>query len=135
MVENPNFVERVFFGQAHPISYFVAGFVGSAFVGFMVLHLYKDLGAFAAHNFQEIPPALVMSVGVTLLTLSGLTYSGWLWFGCWNYFRKSKHWLPSLILAFALAHAGITLLLAWTLILVSVQVQPHLSRGIWILGI
>jgi len=135
MVENPNFVERVFFGQAHPISYFFAGFVGSAFVGFIILYLYKYLGTFAAHNYQEIPPSIVMLVGVSLLTASGLTYSGWIWFGCWNYFRRTKHWLPSLILGCAVAHAGVTLVLVFSFLLFSVQVMPQLNDGLWILRI
>lgn len=134
MVESPNFVERVFFGKAHPISYFFFGFVGSAFIGFIVLYLYGHLGAFAAHNYQEIPPAIVMSIGVTLLTVTGLCYSVWLWFGCWMYFKQRKHWFPSILFGCAIAHAGITLVLIISFIALSVDVVHQLNDGLWILG-
>ena len=134
MVDAPNFVERIFFGKAHPISYFFFGFVGSAFIGFVVLYLYGHLGAFAAHNYQEIPPAIVMFVGVSVLTASGLCYSIWLWFGCWKFFKQSKHWLPSILLGCAVAHAGITITLVVSLIAFSVDVTEQLNDGLWILG-
>lgn len=133
MVENLNFVERVFFGKAHPISYLFFGFVGSAFVGFAVLYLYKHLGAFAAHNYQAIPPAIVMAISVSLLTIVGLCYSVWLWFGCWMYFRRRKHWLPSMLLGCAVAHAGDTVVLVVSFITFSIDVVRQLNDGLWIL--
>ena len=135
MVEMPSVVERVFFGKSHPISYLFFGFVGSAFVGFVVLYLYGHLGAFAAHNYQKIPPAIVMSIGVALLTAVGLCYSIWLWFGCWMYFKQRKHWLPSILLGCAISHAGITLVLVFSFIAFSVDVVHQLNDGLWILGI
>ena len=134
MVEIPSVVERVFFGKSHPITYLFFGFVGSAFIGFMVLYLYSYLGRFAAHNYQEIPPVIVMSIGVSLLTIAGLCYSVWLWFGCWMYFKQRKHWLPSILLGFAIAHAGITILLVVSFVALSVDMISELNRGLWILG-
>ena len=135
MVENPNFIERIFLGFAHPISYLLVGIVGSSAVGYLTLFFYHYLGSFAANHYQEISPVLVMSVGVFALIVFGLFFSGWLWFGCWRHFKESDHWFRFMILGSAIIHALVTLLLIVGFVSFTTTTINYLvSDGFWILG-
>ena len=107
MTGSPNAIERVFFGKAHQITYLFMGFVGSGFVGYVVLSAYGLLGTFAENHHETIAPNLVMYSGLLGLTAFGLMYSVWLWVGCWHYRSNSTHWIRYPLVGLAVTHAVI----------------------------
>lgn len=134
MSDSANFIERVFLGRAHPITYLFAGFVGSALIGFLVLSLYGYLGRFATYYYQVFPPIITMFIGLFFLTITGLTYSVWIWLGCWNHFKNAKSWLSGLLLGLAITHACITLLIIAVFLAFNIGEMQRLSEGVWRLG-
>ena len=135
MVENPNFVERVFFGQANPISYLLIGFLGSVVVGLLVIILFSLAGRFAERFYHQISPTLVMAGSSFVLTAFGLVFSGWLWNGCLEYFKSSRHWFRHIMIFLALAHAFITLAFVMGFLLLTASDTLYLEQtGIWPMG-
>ena len=135
MVENPNFVERVFFGQAHPVSYLFVGFLGSVAVGLLVTVSFSLAGRFAERFDNHISPTFVMASASFVLTGFGLVFSGWLWNGCLEYFKRSRHWVRHIIVVLALIHAFITLTFVMVFLQLTASDTLYLEQtGIWPMG-
>ena len=135
MAETPNFVERVFFGKAHPISYLVIGFLGSVAVGLLVIVLFSMAGRFAERFNHHISPTFVMASASFVLTGFGLIFSGWLWSGCLEYFKKGSHWFRHIMIFLAFAHAFITLNFVMGFLQLTASDTLYLEKtGIWLMG-
>lgn len=134
-MKSPSFVERVFFGQANPISYLLIGFLGSVVVGLLVIILFSLAGRFAERFYQHISPTFVMAGSSFVLTGFGLIFSGWLWNGCLEYFKRSRHWFRHIIIFLALAHAFITLAFVMGFLQLTASDTLYLEQtGIWPMG-
>ena len=116
MVENPNFVERVFFGQAHPISYFFAGFIGSPIIGLLVIKVFRFIGAYAEKSDQFMSPIITMGVGTLGCIGIGWTYTAWVSFGIWKYHQKACHWIRYVLLMLGAIYLILVCLMTFTFV-------------------
>jgi len=135
MVENPSFLNRVSAGSAQPVSYLLIGFIGSVVVGLLVIVLFSMAGRFAERFYEHIPPTFVMAGASFVLTGFGLVFSGWLWNGCLEYFKRGHHWFRYIIMLLALVHAFITLtFVVGFLDLTASDTLSVEQTGIWPMG-
>lgn len=116
MIENPNFVERVFFGQAHPISYFFAGFIGSPIIGLLVIKVFRFIGAYAEKSDQFMPPIITMGIGTLGCIGIGWTYTAWISYGIWKYYQKASHWIRYVLLVLGAIHLILVCLMTLTFV-------------------
>lgn len=135
MVENTSFLNRISVGRAQPFSYLLIGFVGSVVVGLLVIVLFSMAGRFAERFYEHISPTFVLAGASFVLTAFGLVFSGWLWNGCLEYFKSSRHWFRHIIIFLALAHAFITLTFVMVFLQVTASDTSYLEQtGIWPMG-
>ena len=135
MVENPSLLNRVSAGSVQPVSYLFIGFIGSVVVGLLVIVLFSMAGRFAEKFYEHISPTFVMAGASFVLTGFGLVFSGWLWNGCLEYFKRGHHWFRYIIMLLALVHAFITLtFVVGFLDLTASDTLSVEQTGIWPMG-
>jgi len=135
MVENTSFLNRVSAGSAQPVSYLFIGFIGSVVVGLLVILLFSMAGRFAEKFYEHISPTFVMAGASFVLTGFGLFFSGWLWNGCLEYFKRGHHWFRYIIIILALTHAFITLTFVVGFLDLTAADTFFLEKtGIWLMG-
>ena len=135
MVEYTRVLSRISVGRAQPFSYLLIGFLGSAAVGLLVIVLFAMAGRFAERFYQHISPTFVLAGASFILTAFGLFFSGWLWNGCFEYFKRGHHWFRYIIIFLALAHAFITLTFVMVFLQITASDTSYLEQtGIWPMG-
>ena len=135
MVEAPGFFSRVLIGRAHPVSYLLIGFAGSLIVGLLVIVLFSIAGRFAERFDHYISPTFVMASASFVLTGFGLFFLGWLWNGCLEHLKTSRHWFRYIIMFLALVHAFITLTFVVGFLDLTASDTLNLEQtGIWPMG-
>ena len=135
MVEYTRALSKISVGRAQPFSYLLIGFVGSVVVGFLVIVLFSMAGRFAERFYQHISPTFVLAGASFVLTAFGLVFSGWLWNGCLEYFKRSRHWVRHIIVVLALIHACITLTFVMAFLQLTASDTLYLEQtGIWPMG-
>ena len=135
MVEYTRVLSRISVGRAQPFSYLLIGFVGSVVVGLLVIVLFSMAGRFAERFYQHISPTFILAGASFVLTAFGLVFSGWLWNGCLEYFKKSSHWFRHIMIFLALAHAFITLTFVMVFLQLTASDTLYLEQtGIWPMG-
>lgn len=116
MIDNPNIVERIFYGNSKPITYFVAGFIGSPIVGLLVIEVFSFIGAYAEKSTEFISPLVTMSFGTLACICLGWTYTVLISLGIWRYHQQATHWIKHLLLALGALHLILVCLLTFTFV-------------------
>ena len=129
MTDNLNVVERIFYGNSRPITYFVTGFIGSPIIGSLVIKAFSFIGASAEKSTEFIPPAVTMGFGTLACICLGWTYTALISVGIWRFYQKKSHWIRYVLISLMALHLILTSLLTFMFIDFSILSTQILQEG------
>jgi len=136
LMRHPNYIEQAFVGEAHPVTYFLAGFIGSPIIGLLVIKVFRFIGTYAEKSDQFMSPIITMGIGTLGCIGIGWTYTAWVSYGIWRYYLQASHWIRYILLTLGAVHLVLVFLMTFTFVDFSIfSTKWLLEEGRFLLNI